>query len=127
LLEVRIDKWLWAARFYKTRSLAKTAVEGGRVHIEGQRVKPGRGVRMGQTVEITRGVELFTVVVTGLAEKRGPAKLAQTLFEETEASIKKREEAAAQRKALASSDPTPENRPTKKQRRQIKILKDFLG
>jgi len=125
--EVRLDKWLWAARFFKTRALAKEAIDGGKVHLNGHRVKPHKTVKVGHQLEITRGFDVFIVDVIALSDKRGPAKIAQTLYQETEESLKKREEASLQRKALAGSDPTPQNRPTKKQRRQIKMLKDFLG
>lgn len=125
--EVRLDKWLWAARFFKTRALAKDAIDGGKVHLNGHRVKASKTVRIGHQLEITRGFDVFVVDVIALAEKRGPAKIAQTLYQETPESLKKREEASLQRKALAGSDPSPKQRPTKKQRRQIKMLKDFLG
>ena len=80
---VRIDSWLWAARFFKTRTLAKTAIEGGKVHIDGSRTKPSKAVQPGQTVTITKGTEHFEVIVRDLSSKRGPAKVAQTLYEET--------------------------------------------
>ena len=100
---VRVDKWLWAARFFKTRSVAATAVSGGHVYIDGQRVKRlchRRGTAfVGQTVDITRGEVEFSVVVEALADKRGPAAVAQTLYQETEQSIARREAAAAARKA----------------------------
>lgn len=115
---VRIDRWLWAARFFKTRSLTSTTVQGGHVQINNQRAKPSRLVKIDDHIVLQRGFEQYELVVTGLAEKRGSATIAATLFQETEASINDRVEKAAQRKAqYASEAQTP--RPNKKQRRQI--------
>jgi ribosome-associated heat shock protein Hsp15 len=116
---VRVDKWLWAARFYKTRSLATEAVEGGKVHVNGDRVKAARPLRTGDRVRIRRGVEELEVVVAGLAEQRGPATAAQTLYEETEASAAKREADTEQRRMLATAAPRLEGRPDKRSRRKI--------
>ena len=91
---MRIDKWLWAARFFKTRSLATDAVAGGRVHVDGQRVKPAKDVRVGDRLEITIGEATFAVEVLGLADKRGPASQAQALYEESEESRARREQPA---------------------------------
>ena len=119
---VRMDKWLWAARFYKTRSLAKDAVEGGKVHCEGQRVKVSKEVKVGMTFTVRQGFEEKTVRVIALSEVRGPASTAQLLYEETTDSITKRDELAAQRKA--SNLAYPDHRPNKKERRQIHRFQD---
>jgi ribosome-associated heat shock protein Hsp15 len=117
---VRIDKWLWAARFYKTRSAATDAVTGGRVHVAGVRVKPSREVKVGEKIEITLGPARRTVVVTGLADRRGPASVAQGLYEETRESLAAREQAAAERKLSA---PIFGARPTKLDRRRLDALR----
>ena len=112
---VRLDKWLWAARFFKTRALAKAAIEGGKVHCDGVRGKPSRQVQLGMTIQLRQGFTEKTVIVEGLSEQRGPAKEAQALYRETEDSIQKRETLALQRKSM----PHSEHKPDKKQRRQI--------
>lgn len=117
---VRIDKWLWAARFFKTRSLATDAVNGGHVHLNGQRVKPARPVRAGDRVEVVRGSSRMEVVVDALSERRGPAKVAATLYSETEASQATREAAAAARREARQASTDPGRRPDKKARRQIR-------
>jgi ribosome-associated heat shock protein Hsp15 len=117
--KVRIDKWLWAARFYKTRSIAKQAIEGGKVHCQGQRVKPSKEIECGVELTIRQGHDEKTVRVAALSDKRRGAPEAAKLYQETEASVAKREEQAAQRKVLRGLDMTPDHRPTKKQRRQI--------
>ena len=117
---VRIDKWLWAARFYKTRSLATEAVLGGRVHVGGVRVKPSRDVKLGETVEITQGPVRRVVEITGLADRRGSATVAATLYTETPESIAAREEAALQRKLTT---PIFGGRPTKVDRRRLEALR----
>lgn len=127
MTKVRIDKWLWAARFFKTRSLAKAAVEGGKVHYEGNRVKASKEVQMGAELRIRQGWDEKDVVVTGLSEKRGSAKDAALLYQETEASLAKRQEAAANRKALRESEPVADTRPTKKQRRQLEQMNHKLN
>ena len=119
---VRADKWLWAARFYKTRALAKAAIESGKVHCRGERCKPGKEPRIGDEFEIRTGFEVRTVRVEALSIVRRGAPEAQTLYAETEASIAKREAAAAMRKAGALGVQT-EGRPSKKQRRQIHQLR----
>jgi len=117
----RIDKWLWAARFFKTRSVATQAVSGGLVHINGERCKPSREVGLGDELRITRGNDEFVVVVTGLRDRRGSATLARTLFEESEASIKAREAAREQRRLIAASRGLdPVRRPGKRDRRLIR-------
>ena len=122
---VRIDKWLWAARFFKTRGLATEAVNGGHVHIDGQAVKPARAVKIGERLTIRRSDELYNVTVTGLAEKRGSASVAQTLYEESAESMAAREE-KRQLKKLASA-PAPERRPDKRARRQLTQLRRSQG
>ncbi|HXH04707.1 MAG TPA: S4 domain-containing protein [Candidatus Competibacteraceae bacterium] len=116
---VRLDKWLWAARFFKTRALATAAVDGGKVQVNAQRVKPARAVHVGETLTIRRGTEEFVIVVRALSEQRGPAREAQQLYEETEDSRRKREEAREQRRLLAGSAPSPARRPNKQDRRRI--------
>lgn len=120
---VRVDKWLWAARFFKTRGLASEAVDGGKVHVNGDRVKASRPLKPGDRLEITRGQDQLEVVVTGLAEQRGPATTAQTLYEETQASIDRRQTAAEQRRMLATSMPQTSGRPDKKARRDLARFK----
>ncbi len=118
--KVRIDKWLWAARFFKTRSLAARAVTGGHVHINGARVKAARPVQPGDRVHIRRGEEEFTVTVQALSGKRGPAKVAVTLYEETEESIAAREIAREERRLIRARAPRPDRRPDKRERRRIR-------
>jgi len=120
--KLRIDKWLWAARFYKTRSLAITAIESGKVEINEIRVKPSKTIDMGDMVAIRLGPYQFVVEVLALSDKRGPAPQAQKLYKETEASVKRREELAFLRKAQAQNQ-TREGRPTKKERRDIDKFK----
>ena len=116
---VRLDKWLWSARLYKTRSLATVAVNGGKVHVNGERVKPARDVRLGDVISLTRGSDPMELTVRGISDKRGKAVDAQSLYEETAASIATRAERAALRKSRALDNPAPEKRPDKKSRRQI--------
>ena len=118
--KLRIDKWLWAARFFKTRALASKAVDGGHVHVNGQRVKASRPIQIGDELAIKRSQTLSVVVIKELSEKRGPAKQAQLLFEETEESIQKRELQSQQRKLLNASMPRSQGKPDKHQRRQIR-------
>ena len=122
--KLRLDKWLWAARFFKTRSLAKAAVEGGKVQLEGQRVKVSREICEGDTLHIRQGWDERVVVVKALSEQRRGAPEAQLLYEETAQSIAKREEAAAARKAAGGMIDRPAQRPDKRQRRQIHRFKD---
>lgn len=119
--KVRLDKWLWAARFYKTRALAKAAIESGKVHCRGERCKPGKEPRVGDHFVLRTGFDERTVVVKALSVVRRGAPEAQTLYEETEDSIQRRQQAADLRKAGALGV-TTEGRPTKKQRRQIHQL-----
>ena len=120
---VRIDKWLWAARFFKTRSLAAQAVGGGKVQLNGARVKPARGLKPGDELEINKGGFEYQVRVVLLSERRGPAKVAQTLYEESEESIRKREDLREQHRLAAASTPHPQRKPDKKARRQLRDLK----
>ncbi|UVN44231.1 RNA-binding S4 domain-containing protein [Pseudomonas mosselii] len=119
--KVRLDKWLWAARFYKTRALAKAAIESGKVHCRGQRCKPGKEPRVGDEFLLRTGFDERTVVVKALSVVRRGAPEAQLLYEETAESVKRREQAAEMRKAGALGM-TTDGRPNKKQRRQIHQL-----
>lgn len=121
--QVRIDKWLWAARFFKTRSAATEAVLGGRIHLNGERVKPSKDVRAADTVEVRIGELLRTVVVTGVAEKRGSATVAATLYAETPDSVARRERHAAERRLAAPPGADAGARPTKQDRRRIDALR----
>ena len=115
---VRFDKWLWAARFYKTRSLAQAAIEAGQARIGGQRVKPSREVRIGDRVELTLPARRIELDVLGLSSQRGPAPVAQTLYQETADSLARNAAEAEARRALALDRPGGP-RPTKRDRRQI--------
>ncbi|MDT3715921.1 S4 domain-containing protein [Pseudomonas soli] len=119
--KVRLDKWLWAARFYKTRALAKAAIESGKVHCRGERCKPGKEPRVGDEFVLRTGFDERTVVVRALSVVRRGAPEAQMLYEETAESVTRREQAAEMRKAGAMGV-TTDGRPTKKQRRQIHQL-----
>ncbi|MDE0028446.1 MAG: RNA-binding S4 domain-containing protein [Deltaproteobacteria bacterium] len=114
---VRLDKWLWAARFFKTRSLAAEAAQGGKVHVRGDRAKPARPVRIGDRLEIRRGPWEWVVTVKGLSTKRGPASEAALLYEETEESARKRDAARAEARSHAAPLRERGGRPTKKDRR----------
>jgi ribosome-associated heat shock protein Hsp15 len=116
---IRLDKWLWAARFFKTRSLATEAINGGHVHLNGGRVKPSRSVKLDDEVRIRKGSLELTVHIRALSDKRGPASVAQTLYEETEGSHQQRELHSEQRRLLAAATPHPEKRPSKRDRRHI--------
>jgi ribosome-associated heat shock protein Hsp15 len=117
---VRIDKWLWAARFFKTRSLASTAVSGGHVHVDDSRVKPSRNVQIGNHLQIRRGYEEYEIIVLALSDRRGPAKEAVLLYEETEESKSKREAAREQRKLVGGPMARPDGRPDKRDRKKIR-------
>ena len=119
----RLDKWLWAARFFKTRSQAAQAVTGGKVRINGHRSKAGHGVKVDDVLEITKGEQRFEVVVAGLSQKRGPASTAQTLYAETPASIAERERAALRRAQARNAIPAPDHRPDKRDRRALRRFK----
>ncbi|WP_353153138.1 RNA-binding S4 domain-containing protein [Herminiimonas fonticola] len=116
---VRIDKWLWAARFFKTRTLASDAVDNGKVRIEGERIKPARNVRYGDLVQIDNGSSVWEVLVRGLSDVRGSAEMAQKLYAETEESIVKRQQEADKRKFFKEPGMTIKGRPTKRDRRLL--------
>jgi ribosome-associated heat shock protein Hsp15 len=122
--KLRLDKWLWAARFFKTRSLAKAAVEGGKVQVAGQRVKVAKEISVGEQIQLRQGFGEKIVVVQALSNQRRGAPEAQLLYQETADSLAKREAEAAARKAAGGMIDRPVNRPTKKQRRQIHRFKD---
>jgi ribosome-associated heat shock protein Hsp15 len=119
MASVRIDKWLWAARFFKTRSLAGRACELGRIQSNGQPAKPAREVRIGDMLQVTNDGGDFQVEVLGLSEVRGPASVAQTLYRETEASRELRLRVAAERRAMKQFEQLPAGRPDKRDRRRI--------
>ena len=119
LEQQRLDKWLWAARFFKTRSLASDAVSGGKVHLNGERVKPARNIRPGDKLEIRRGQFEYHIVVQALSKQRRPAQEAQLLYQESQQSMEKRAELAESLKILNANRPHTDRRPDKKQRRQI--------
>ena len=114
---VRLDQWLWAARFFKTRSLAATAAQGGKVHVRGDRVKPARAIRVGDLLQIRHGSYEWVVTVKSVSTRRGPAKEAAVLYEETEESVRNRDAARAQIQAEAAPFRERGGRPTKKDRR----------
>ncbi|MRI35109.1 RNA-binding protein [Endozoicomonas sp. OPT23] len=125
--KIRLDKWLWAARFYKTRNIAKEAIDGGKVHLNGQRCKPGKEPKVGDELKVRVGWDEKIILIKELSDKRQKAELAQQLYEETADSIKAREMSAEQRRSLRGATPRPEKRPDKKQRRDImKHKSDFL-
>jgi ribosome-associated heat shock protein Hsp15 len=125
--KVRIDKWLWAARFFKTRTLAKQAIDGGKVQCDGQRVKPSKDVVVGNMLIVTRGWDKTEIRIDRLSDQRRGAPEAQQLYTETEASVEARAAAAAQRKAAGGRNLLAEHRPNKKQRRQIHRFRDLLN
>ncbi len=122
--KLRLDKWLWAARFFKTRSLAKAAIEGGKVHLGGQRVKVSKEISVGDTVQIRQGWDEKVVRVVALSDQRRGAPQAQALYQETAESVARREADAAARKAAGGMIDRPAGRPSKKQRRQIHRFKE---
>ena len=121
----RIDVWLWAARFFRTRSLAKLAVESGKVEVGGQRAKPSRLVRVGDRLFVRRGEEVFEIIVRALSGMRGPASVAQGLYEEGEASRERREAERATHTAARAGYRAPETKPDKRARRLIRALGDI--
>jgi ribosome-associated heat shock protein Hsp15 len=121
---VRADVWLWAARFFKTRSLAKQAIDGGKIDLNDASCKPAKAVHVGDVFRIGRGEERLEVEVLVLSEKRGPASVAQALYRESEASIAAREAAKAQRKLVGAM--APPGRPDKQARRELRRLKDSM-
>jgi ribosome-associated heat shock protein Hsp15 len=116
---VRIDKWLWAARFFKTRTLAGNAVEAGKVRVDGERIKPARSLRIGDLLEIDNGATAWQVSVLALADVRGSAKVAQTLYAETTQSVAKRQLVADQNRYFREPGAAFKGRPTKRDRRQM--------
>ena len=121
--EVRIDKWLWAARFFKTRGAATEAVLGGRVHVNGERVKPSKPVRAGDTLEVTIGTVRRVVAVIEVAERRGPASVAATMYAETAESRAAREQHALERRLARPPGADLGARPTKQARRRLDSLR----
>jgi ribosome-associated heat shock protein Hsp15 len=124
LIEVRADVWLWAARMYKTRSLAKQAIDGGKVDVNGGGCKPAKAVHAGDSIRLTRGEERLEVEILALTEKRGPASAAQVLYRETEASRTAREQLREQRRLSGEGLNHPPKRPNKQERRELRRLKD---
>ncbi|KAF1696079.1 RNA-binding S4 domain-containing protein [Pseudoxanthomonas koreensis] len=122
---VRLDVWLWAARFFRTRSLARQAVDTGKVEVGGQRAKASRSIRGGDALSVVRGGETYELVVLGLSDTRGPAPVAQALYRETEASKARREDQRLQRAAMRDGYRPPEHRPDKRARRLIQALGDI--
>ncbi|TXL64302.1 RNA-binding S4 domain-containing protein [Zeimonas arvi] len=121
---LRVDKWLWAARFFKSRSLAQTAIENGRVLVGGQRVKLSRALRLGDELTLRIGDDERTIVVLGLDDRRGPASVAQALYEETRASVERREARRESRRFFTEpAEAIAHGRPTKRDRRQIGRLR----
>ena len=120
---VRLDKWLWAARFFKTRAIARDMVQAGKVQYNGQRAKPGKAVEVGAMVLVPAGYDMKEVEIKGISDKRLSAPLAQELYTETDASVAKREENQLARKLSTFHSPKPDGRPDKKQRREIIKLK----
>lgn len=121
---VRLDKWLWAARFYRTRALATEAVNGGHVHINGERGKPAHAIKVGDELKITRGGATYIVMVTSLSDRRGNAAAAQVMYRETDDSIARREYEGELRRLNALANPRPTRRPDKRERRQLKAWRD---
>lgn len=122
---VRLDIWLWAARFFRTRSLARQAIENGKVEVDGQRAKASRGVQVGSTLRVGRGEEVFEVEVAALSEQRGPAAVARTLYVESEASRLARENRLAELRAARAGYQPPQGKPDKRARRLIRALGDI--
>ena len=120
---VRADKWLWAARFYKTRSLAMEAINGGKVHLDGQRIKPARKLVIGDCLTLQKGEYTFAISIKGLALRRGPAGIARTLYSETEESIKAREVQKEERRLQSATGEQQQGRPDKRTRRKIHQFK----
>ena len=119
---VRLDKWLWAARFFKTRSLATDAISLGRVIVNGDRAKPARNVKLGDVLEIDNGSDQWEVDVMGLSDVRGPATVARTLYEETDVSVARRAAVAENRRLYREPGTTIKGRPTKRDRRELDKL-----
>jgi len=124
---MRVDKWLWAARFFKTRSLAAEAIEGGKVQVNGERAKRAKAVQPGDVVRVRLGPYEHEIVVRGLSERRGPASEAALLYEETEASRQAREKLALQLRSVTHDFAFDAGRPAKKERRDIQRFRDRRG
>lgn len=122
----RLDKWLWAARFYKTRAIAKQMIDGGKVFYNGQRTKSGKAVTVGDIITVRQGYDEKQVTVIALADKRKDATFAQTLYQETDQSIESREKISLARKQGILFSPASDTKPDKKQRRQIRQLKERI-
>ena len=122
-MSIRLDKWLWAARFYKTRAIARDMVQGGKVHYNGQRTKPSKVVELNAVIKLTQGVDEKVVTVLKLLDKRLSAPIAQTLYQESDASIEKREANSIARKNNSFFAPHPDRKPDKKQRRELLKMK----
>lgn len=122
--DVRLDKWLWAARFYKTRNIAKDMIDGGKVHYNNQRTKPSKIVELGAIIKLRQGSDEKIVEIIAISGQRRGAPIAQTLYRETEESVAQREKNAQMRKLNAHYNPNPERRPDKKQRRDILKFKE---
>lgn len=118
--KTRLDKWLWAARFFKTRALASQAVSGGKVHLNGQRIKASRPVKIDDCYQILRSQERFEIIVTGLSGKRGSATVAHRLYRETPESLSQRQSEAEKRKLAAMQRPSSDHKPNKQERRKIR-------
>ncbi|MFQ5684118.1 MAG: RNA-binding S4 domain-containing protein [Candidatus Binatia bacterium] len=118
-VRIRLDKWLWAARFFKTRALATEAVSGGRVHLNGARAKPGKVISIGDEVRVKRGPYKWVLIVRGFGSRRGSASQARLLYEESEQSKRDRETLTQQMRALGPRQPDLKGRPSKKARREI--------
>lgn len=124
--KLRLDKWLWAARFFKNRGMATDEINGGKVHVNGERSKPARAIKIGDTVKITKGIYTWEVIVQGLTDKRRTATEAQTLYAETEASEAARKLLSDERR-LHIMAPSPKNRPDKRDRRRLKEVRERGG
>ncbi len=122
--KVRIDKWLWAARFFRTRALAKKAIEGGKVRIAGQRTKASKDIKLGEIIIIRQGWDEKEIIVEGLSDQRRGAPEAASLYSETQASQTQREKKAAERKAANAGRLVSDHKPNKKERRQIHRFRD---
>ena len=122
-ISIRLDKWLWAARFYKTRAIARDMVQGGKVHYNGQRTKPSKIVELDAVIKLAQGVDEKVITVLKLLDKRLSAPIAQTLYQESDASIEKREANSIARKNNSFFAPHPDRKPDKKQRRELLKMK----
>ena len=123
---IRLDKWLWAARFYRTRAIAKQMIDGGKIFYNGQRTKSGKAVSIGDIIKIRQGFEEKTVTVIALADKRSDATFAQTLYQESKESIDSREKNALARKQGILLSPASDTKPDKKQRRKLREFKERI-